>query len=213
MEPFCWNKLADAYAFFGNTLLRPMTQTSDIGLDPSFWESFPDFGSEKAKEACRKCADFAERMKPLGIDAAKHRIAVEYTALFIGPPSPAAEPWETFYQDAPATAGFGQPAHDMARILAENGLSVQTENNQYPDHIGIELLCLSVLCRSAAAGGQDAEGHADDFARVHPLAWIAKLESKTAAARPEGYYRLVIGVVRSILEWQEERMKTARGRA
>jgi hypothetical protein len=40
------NQLSRAYAFLGNSLLAPMTQTGDYGLDPSFWESFPSFGNK-----------------------------------------------------------------------------------------------------------------------------------------------------------------------
>ena len=36
-----WEALADAYAFVGNSLLTPMTRTSDVGLSPSFWSAFP----------------------------------------------------------------------------------------------------------------------------------------------------------------------------
>ena len=38
----------------------------------------------------------------------------------------------------------------MQRLLREAGLEVSNENNQYADHIGIELLYASVLCQRAA---------------------------------------------------------------
>ena len=35
-----WSDLADVYGFIGNSLLKPMTQTADAGIDPGFWASF-----------------------------------------------------------------------------------------------------------------------------------------------------------------------------
>ena len=34
-----WKILSEAYAFIGNSLLKPMTMTSTVGLDPAFWEA------------------------------------------------------------------------------------------------------------------------------------------------------------------------------
>ena len=41
-----WKTLSEAYAFIGNSLLKPMTMTSTVGLDPAFWEAFPSFDDE-----------------------------------------------------------------------------------------------------------------------------------------------------------------------
>ena len=34
-----WKILSEAYAFIGNSLLKPMTMTSTVGLDPAVWEA------------------------------------------------------------------------------------------------------------------------------------------------------------------------------
>ena len=44
-------ELSEALAFLGNSFLKPMRQTSDAGLDPSFWASFPDFEDKGVSEA------------------------------------------------------------------------------------------------------------------------------------------------------------------
>lgn len=42
-----YENLADAYAFFGNSFLPPMTRIPPIGLEPAFWEEFPSFLSSR----------------------------------------------------------------------------------------------------------------------------------------------------------------------
>lgn len=90
-----WKILSEAYAFIGNSLLKPMTMTSTVGLDPAFWEAFPSFDDEAVAEAVAACARYAEgavQRAEAGEDEPQ-RAAVEYTKLFVGPPSPAAAPW------------------------------------------------------------------------------------------------------------------------
>ena len=54
-----WKTLSEAYAFIGNSLLKPMTMTSTVGLDPAFWEAFPSFDDEAVAEAVAACARYA----------------------------------------------------------------------------------------------------------------------------------------------------------
>ena len=63
MDEVVCEKLAQAYAFLGNSLLRPVTQTADVGLDPAFWEAFPTFGDEGVAHAVRACAEFAHEAR------------------------------------------------------------------------------------------------------------------------------------------------------
>mgnify|MGYP002230537596 FL=1 len=153
-----WKILSEAYAFIGNSLLKPMTMTSTVGLDPAFWEAFPSFDDEAVAEAVAACARYAEgavQRAEAGEDEPQ-RAAVEYTKLFVGPPSPAAAPWETMYRGKNVTVGFGQATFEMRELLREAGLEVRNVNNQYEDHLGIELLYLSSLCARADADAADA---------------------------------------------------------
>ena len=149
-----WKTLSEAYAFIGNSLLKPMTMTSTVGLDPAFWEAFPSFDDEAVAEAVAACARYAEgavQRAEAGEDEPQ-RAAVEYTKLFVGPPSPAAAPWETMYRGENVTVGFGQATFEMRELLREAGLEVRNVNNQYEDHLGIELLYLSSLCAPRRRG-------------------------------------------------------------
>ena len=51
MDQSQWACFSKAYGFLGNTFLLPMTRTEKVGLDPSFWDAMPDFGSERCKQA------------------------------------------------------------------------------------------------------------------------------------------------------------------
>ena len=65
--------------------------------EPSFWQAFPDFGDEAIAFASASLAEYAEGAQALA-DAGGNPVqdvSVEYTKLFVGPPRPAAAPWET----------------------------------------------------------------------------------------------------------------------
>ena len=139
-----WKILSEAYAFIGNSLLKPLTMTSTVGLDPAFWEAFPSFDDEAVAEAVAACARYAEgavQRAEAGEDEPQ-RAAVEYTKLFVGPPSPAAAPWETMYRGENVTGGFGQATFEMRELLRGAGLEVRNVNKQYEDKLGMERLYL-----------------------------------------------------------------------
>ena len=204
-----WTNYAEALAFVGNSMLAPMNQTGTVGLEPEFWTEFPDFGDEpiaRALAACQEYAREAQEFAQSGGDAVQ-RASVEYTKLFVGPPRPAAAPWETMHRGEGVTVGFGQATFDMQRLLREAGLEVSNENNQYADHIGIELLYASVLCTraaQAAEAGDDAvqaqvAGQLAGFATEHPLGWIDKLAAAVDEAEPTGYFAKLIALAKALL--------------
>lgn len=226
-----WKALADACAFLGNSLLRPMSQTADAGLDASFWSVFPDFGSEDVAHAIDSLALWAESRKGEARNAVVTDVSVEYTALFIGPPSPLAPPWETMNRREGVTVGFGEPTFQMREVLRSLGLEVAGPSNQYEDHLGLELLCLSEMCRRRAwaldmaqtarevearevAQGEEDSADAvtsvlsdDDvaaFIDAHPLGWIEALEAKVQAARPDGYFAHLLVLAHALLAYHRE---------
>lgn len=187
-----WVDYSEAFAFFGNSLLAPMSQTDSIGLDPDFWRTFPDFGSTDVARALADCRGYAEYSQALiaeGGDAVQ-RASVEYTMLFVGPPKPAAPPWETFYRSG-AESGFGQATFEMRELLREAGLEVSNANNQYADHVGIELLYLSVLCGRAAADETCADAPVS-FIEERLLLWVGALQEKTSELAPDGYIACIL---------------------
>ncbi len=215
--------LADAYAFLGNSLLRPMSQTASVGLDAGFWAVFPDFGSEAVAAAARELALWAEAGSSAAETDRVRDVSVEYTQLFVGPPKPAAPPWETMNRAEGVTVGFGEPTFQMRQLLGAVGLELSNENRQYEDHMGIELLYLSELCRRAGARkGEAASSTASepvndaeaaetagetapeptDFITKHPLAWIDFFSARVREAAPDGYFVRLLALTKALLQQQ-----------
>ena len=195
------------YAFLGNSLLSPMSRTESVGLDPAFWRELGGLLDGALADSAESLASWAKRASA---DAARsevvQRVSVEFTKLFVGPPKPAAAPWESANGPVDSHVGFGE-----ATFAMRERLELCNENNQYEDHVGIELLYLSELCRRASeepsgaaacdAAAPDAEEVAS-FVREHPLAWVPRLREKVAASQPEGYFIRLLDVVLALLKRQ-----------
>ena len=207
-----WMVASQLYAFLGNSLLSPMSRTESVGLDPAFWRELGGLLDGALADSAESLASWAERASA---DAARsevvQRVSVEFTKLFVGPPKPAAAPWESANGPVDSHVGFGEATFAMRERLRALGLELCNENNQYEDHVGIELLYLSELCRRASeessgvaacdAAAPDAEEIAS-FIREHPLAWVPRLREKVAASQPEGYFIRLLDVVLALLKRQ-----------
>ncbi len=190
--------LANAYAFLGASLLKPMSQTPRLGLDPAFWDAFTAFDSLAVEEAARSLAEFASSLSDE--EKAVEEVSVEWTRLFVGPPKPAAAPWESFYRAKDPKSGFGPATFAMQEQLREHGLAMAGDSNQYADHMGIELMLLAEVCRKAdACGGCEEIGA---YLREHPLGWVEAFEQAVDASAPDGYYRRLIRLARALMEMQ-----------
>lgn len=218
-----WRAYGVVYGFVGNELLTPMNRSHNYqGLEPEFWAAMP---VPDNKEGARG----AKRLEAYAKDAAAHATegndgepvygddpkvpgllgaSVEFAHLFIGPPSPAADPWETVNDPRnKKKVGYGRATVEMQKLLAEEGLKLQGEHNQFEDHMGVELLYLSVLCQKAADafadGGEDAVRPIADkaawFINAHPLSWIGRFRSNVDASRPNGYYSALLEYVEGVL--------------
>ena len=205
-----WTTLSQAFAFLGNSLLKPMSQTSDAGMDPAFWEAFPDFGDDRVAAACEDAAADVRGLSARGEREGRDAVelaSIEFTHLFVGPPKPAAAPWESFYlSDGDVSVGFGASTFVMRDLLRKAGLEVNNENNQYADHIGLELLFLSELCRRR---GEGAPSLSEDevcgdaallvFACEHPLGWIGDLRDAVQETARGGYVDGILAVAEALL--------------
>ena len=170
-----WELLAERLAFLGNSLLSPLTVETAFGLDEAFWDEFGaglatcDGLAADGAPACGEATERAlARMKARvhdlrvmspEIDAAVRRANVEYARLFIGPPKPAAPPWETMYARSGelGEVGFGRATVAMQDLLREAGLELAGGSNQYADHLGIELFYAAELCRRIGARASACE--------------------------------------------------------
>lgn len=196
-------RLSAALALCGNCLLDTPRHLGETPLDARLWESIPDFGSDEVRSARERLASRAAVLRGAeGESDGATEASVEYTRLFIGPPRPAAPPWETFYRGANAAqqdgrVGYGSATAAMERRLRELGLRVADGRGQYPDHGGIELLYLSELCRRAEEGDEDAGAHLAPFASDF-LDWTASWQMAIDQASPEGLYGPLLALARAL---------------
>lgn len=220
VHALAWEQLATMYAFAGNSFLSPMTTETALGLSPDFWETLPTCNSEVISNAAKQLATFAQRQKLEKAQSANmvQEYSVEYTRLFIGPPRPAVAPWETMYAPGNNAIGYGAATIDMKRIIAAQGLQLQGAHNQYEDHIGVELLLLSVLCTQqheselAAAKVPAINVKASlafllHYLQQHPGSWIKTFAANVVAAAPGSYYALLATWVKNIVIWHLSQME------
>lgn len=198
--PSGWELLSERFAFLGNSLLDPPSHGTDLGLRERFWDVFADglvdigCANERIVSGVGHAQRFARRMAVDGEDALGI-VRREHARLFVGPPKPAAPPWETFYARPGSIggAGFGRATFDMRRILRQAGLEVRGASNQYADHMGLELLYVAALCgRFACAAPSEGEVAAlAGFVREHPGSWAPAFGAAVKEAAPNGYYRCI----------------------
>lgn len=184
----------------GNSLLDPPSHETGLGLREQFWDVFAaglvDIGcaNERIVSGVDHAQRFARRMAVEGEDALR-TVRKEHARLFVGPPKPAAPPWETFYArpGGIGEAGFGRATFDMRRILRQAGLEVRGTSNQYADHMGLELLYIAALCGrfACAAPSSDEIAALAGFVREHPGAWAPAFGAAVKEAAPDGYYRCI----------------------
>lgn len=124
------------------------------------------------------------------------RWGVEYTHLFIGPPSPAVAPWETMHTPGNTSVGFGEATVDMKHRLSRKGLTLASGKHQYEDHIGIELLYASELLGeiSQTADEQNAFTQQVEARKAWVefcdarLWWMSDFSVQLKQSFPEGFY-------------------------
>ncbi len=189
--------LPGAYQYLGPSLLEPISQTPRLGLVSGYWDVLRDFDSPVVQEAAKSLSDFAA-VAILNEDQSVEDISVEWTRLFVGPPKPAAAPWESFYRADNVKSGFGPATFEMQQLLRDYELALGGDCNQYADHMGIELLLLAEM--SLRAKSEEDLDKIGSYMVEHPLGWIEDFEQAVAACEPDGYYRRIISLSKALME-------------
>lgn len=198
-----WALHARLYAFLGNSLLTPLRPDAAMGLDPAFWDAWAcDGENERVRAGIATLKEHAARCAGMPQEQAIQQVNVEYARLFVGPPKPAAPPWETLNRNPEATCGFGEATFAMRELLRQAGLQLRNENHQYEDHLGIELLYLSERCRVFAEREPSfkEETAVREFVRERPLAWIPAFHERIRQAAPHGYFDGLVELAWGLLE-------------
>ena len=218
LDPASWHAYGMVYGFAGNELLTPMNRSHNLqGLDPDFWATMPRPETADGIDGLARLEAYAAKAALHAGDAdasvpGELAASVEYVRLFIGPPSPAANPWETGNDPLNGgKVGYGRATVAMQRLLSEEGLELSGRSNQYEDHMGVELLYLAALCEKAASrlagadqpgseAAKEVAGKVVWFMQAHPRAWIGNLRKNVDAERPDGYYSALLEYVDGVLQ-------------
>ena len=81
-------------------------------------------------------------------------------------------------------------AFAMVQRLRSLGLSVSNDNNQYADHIGIELLYVSECLQRASQGDDALLREAVAFSRDSAIPWMRSFSTKVYEA-DSTYYSMI----------------------
>jgi TorA maturation chaperone TorD len=150
---------AKIYGFFSALLLNPPTAEMLAGVlgetGISAWEAI--FPSHPACERLKELAEGYGRGEWQAED-----FLLDYEALFRVPGHGYVHPFESVYRQECFSAGqvkgcavLAEPAREVASIYREHGLAPSEGFTELPDHLGVELELMSVLCRKTAEALED----------------------------------------------------------
>ncbi len=155
-------------------------------------------------------------------DLVASELAVEYTALFLGPGGHISPHESVQIEDHGAY--WGDATLAVRRFITESGIEYSAEYNGIPDHISVELEFLAELARreSEAWLKQDTDAvincleYQRDFLGEHLGQWVGKFCSQVVERAELSFYREVANLtamfVESEIEAVEERIADVRSR-
>lgn len=203
-----WNFRATLYGSLGKSLLEPIQKESKEILTRNFWCDFPlEVANPQLKSGLDQLIACTSKLEEQSTEEAIEKVMVEYTELFLGPGVPKAPPFESFYHSNKKLF-FGQTTFEMKEILNKNGLESKRKDKQPEDHIGLELLFISV--QTEQLHNLDVEKHVSimkeqiSFIDKHLLTWIPALCSDAKEHGSVGFYGGLIELVWGTLLWDKE---------
>jgi putative dimethyl sulfoxide reductase chaperone len=203
-----WHLRTSLYGFLANSLLEPMQEPYTAAFTTKFWRSFPIEGANaQLKSGLEKLIDCTSKLEVLSEEGAKEQVMMEYTCLFLGPGLPSAPLWESFYR-TPEKIYFGRTTFEMKEILSSHGLESKRKNQQPEDHIGLQLLLISILSNQLISFERDQQvstiKEQISFMNEHLLSWIHELCRDAKENGTIGFYGSLIELIWGVLLWDRE---------
>ena len=112
-------------------------------------------------------------------------LAVEYTALMVGP-RPEVLPHETYYRDD--TEFIGEGLADVEASYGAAGWSPPEEYGEENDHIAVEFAFLRHLIERQRAGAEETVGFERVFLDEHLLTWLGSFTDHVAEQTDEALF-------------------------
>lgn len=203
-----WRFRGELYSFLANCLLEPIQKDNKQILTSNFWHHFPmEAANPQLNSGLEQLVDCTSTLEVLNIDEAIEKVLVEYTELFIGSATPKAPPIQSYYFSNKKQL-FGEATYEMKSVLNEHGLESKTKDRQPEDHLGLELLFISVLTEKL--NDLNEEDHMANireqiqFIGKHLLTWVPRLCSDAKNHGSVGFYGGLIELVWGTLLWDKK---------
>lgn len=202
-----WGLRASIYSFLGYSLLDPIDGPNTVAFTKKFWNDFPiECANSQMKSGLDQLSNCSSKLEVLSAEEAKEQVLVEFANLFIGP-GPKAPPWESLYRTSQRTY-FGRTTFEIKEMLYSNGLESKRKNQQPEDHLGLELMLLSVLTDHLMKLEPDEQVSRIEeqisFIDEHLLSWIHELCNDAKENGTIGFYSGLIELIWGVLLWDRE---------
>ena len=157
-------------------------------------------------------AQCAGRLRDAFAAAGLQELQIDYSRLFLGPPSPLAKPYASVWL-APAAGEDATAA--ILQLYGDAGLEVDDEFRELPDHVAAELELLYLLARRsgiAASGGDgaardEAEALRSRLVREHLGRWIGPFAEAVSSGARTDFYRELGRFTSRLLELEAARAR------
>ena len=182
----------------------------DTLLDPAIQSLLPT-GAQALHEALADLAKLTEQ---------RSFLLQDFTALFIQRTTSKVYPWESVYTTHDHTL-FGPSTQEVQSIFDSYGIDMGASEHEPPDHIGLELMFLSILSqkgleaitederaqKSAVTQGDDVALLAQtihDFLTQHILVFAYEFLDTMESQAQTNYYKAVCSFSRETLSWAQQ---------
>ncbi len=196
------------YAFLASAFLRPPTARSVSPiLDGALLSGLAgQFGADAVVEFERFRTTFDQDWNALD---------QEYQSLFTVPLGRYVTPYEAVYRDARIMDGevvrgllMGPSTLAVKAIYRDAGVEVADDVRELPDHIGLELGCMEVLCEAEARAREEGDGSGVERATAlqrrllheHLLQWVPALCERIRANARGPFYRGIVALTGAFLD-------------
>jgi putative dimethyl sulfoxide reductase chaperone len=189
-------------------LLEPVHEENKEIVSEQFWRQFPlEAANEHIMSGLKQLVHCTSKLAEQDLRNSIEEVNVEYTKLFIGPGVPKSPPWESFYNTRKKLF-FGTTAYVIKDLLSKQGLESKHSGRQPEDHLGLELLYLTILTEQVH--NEDLQSQVNiikdqlAFMDEHLLSWIPNLYDDAKINGSLGFYSGFIEVIWGTLLWDKE---------
>ena len=203
-----WTFRTELYNFFATCLLEWFHPENHEVLTQNFWSKFPVEAANPQLEAgLKQLITCTSKLEKLRKEDAVEKVAVEYTQLFIGTPTPKAPPIESYYFSN-KKAIFDQKTVEMRLLLNKNGLESTKKDRHPEDHLGLQLLFIAEKTKKLHTLQSDKQTSKVKkqiiFINDHLLSWIPGLCNDAKEYGTTGFYGGLIELIWGTVLWDME---------